>query len=100
MHYTKFADALTAISVKYLGLTIINSNVHQHSVLANKVLDDIMNANRLIHNTGASKFKKRLMIIRNHIFGGWKYRELYEKSAFIETMKMVLAFFIERKPQI
>lgn len=100
MHYTKFADALTAISVKYLGLTIINSKIHQHSVLADKVLDDIMNANRLIHNTGASKFKKRLMIIRNHIFGGWKYRELYEKSAFIETMKMVLAFFIERKPQI
>lgn len=100
MHYTKFADALTAISVKYLGLTITNSEIHQHSDLADKVLDDIMNSNRSIHNTGASKFKKRLMIIRNHIIGGWKYRELYEKSVFVDTMRMILAFFIERNPKI
>lgn len=100
MHYTKFVDALTAISVKHLGLTITNSEIHQHSDLADKVLDDIMNSNRSIHNTGASKFKKRLMIIRNRMFGGWKYRELYEKSAFVDTMKMVIAFFIERNPKI
>lgn len=100
MHYTKFADALTAISVKHLGLTITNSEIHQHSDLADKVLDDIINSSHSVHNTGASKFKKRLMIIRNRMLGGWKYRELYEKSAFVDTMKMVLAFFIERKPKI
>jgi len=100
MHYTKFADALTAISVKHLGLIITNPAIHQQSDLADKVLDDVINGNRSIHNTNASKFKKRLMIIRNHIFGGWKYRELYEKSAFVETMKMIFAFFTERKPKI
>ncbi|MBO7261340.1 MAG: nucleotidyltransferase family protein [Alistipes sp.] len=100
MHYTKFVDALTAISVKHLGLIITNSEIHQHSDLADKVLDDILNSNHSIHNTGASKFRKRLMIIRNKLFGGWKYRELYEKSAIIDTMQMVLAFFIERKPKI
>lgn len=100
MHYTKFADAITAISVKYLGLTITNNEIHQYSDLADKVLGDIMNSDRYIHNTGASKFKKRLLVIRNRMFGSWKYRELYEKSAFIDTMKMVLAFFIERKPKI
>ncbi len=100
MRYTKFVDALTAISVKHLGLVITNNAIHQHSDLADKVLDDIMNSNRSIHNTKSSTFKKRLMIIRNHILGGWKYRELYEKSAFVETMKMVCAFFIERKPKI
>lgn len=100
MHYTKFVDALTAISVKHLGLIITNSEIHQQSDLADKVLDDILNSNHSIHNTGASKFRKRLMIIRNKLFGGWKYRELYEKSAIIDTMQMVLAFFIERKPKI
>ncbi len=100
MHYTKFVDALTAISVKHLGLIITNSEIHQQSDLADKVLDDILNSNHSIHNTGASKFRKRLMIIRNKLFGGWKYRKLYEKSAIIDTMQMVLAFFIERKPKI
>lgn len=100
MHMTRFADALTAISVKHLGLIITNSEIHQQSDFADKVLDDILNSNHSIHNTGASKFRKRLMIIRNKLFGGWKYRELYEKSAIIDTMQMVLAFFIERKPKI
>lgn len=100
LHYTKFADAITVISIKHLGLIITNQAIHQQSELADKVLDDVINGNRSINNTDASKFMKRLMIIRNHLFGGWKYRELYEKSAFVETMKMVLAFFTDRKPKI
>ena len=100
MHYTKFVDALTAISTEYFGLNIKNPLIHTQSDLRDKVLEDIMFGNRSIHNTNASKFKKRLMIIRNRLFGGWKYSELYEKSAVIDTMQMVLAFFFERKPRI
>lgn len=100
MHYTKFVDALTAISTEYLGLKIKNPLIHTQSDLRDKVLEDVLFGERSIHNTSASKFRKRLMIIRNRLFGGWKYSELYEKSAIIDTMQMVLAFFIERKPKI
>lgn len=100
MHYTKFVDALTAISIKHFGLTITNGAIHQHSEFADKVLDDIMNSDSSIHNIQDSKFKRRLMIIRNRLFGGWKYRELYEKSAAIDTIQMVWAFFTERNPKI
>ena len=100
MHYTKFVDALTAISVKYLGLEISNPLIHTHSDLRDKVLEDVLYSKNSIHNTGASKWKKRMMIIRNKLLGSWKYRELYEKSAFVDTLQMVLAFFVERKPKI
>lgn len=100
LHYTKFVDALTAISIKYLGLNICNPHIHTDSPLRDKVLRDVLFSERSIHNTKASKFKKRMMIIRNKLFGGWKYRELYEKSAFIDTMQTILAFFIERKPKL
>lgn len=100
MHYTKFVDALTAISVEYLGLVVKNPLIRTQSDLRDKVLEDVLFGERSIHNTSTSKFKKRLMIIRNRLFGGWKYSELYEKSAIIDTMQMVLAFFIERKPKI
>lgn len=100
MHYTKFADALTAISIKYFGLTITNIDIHQHSDIADKVLNDIIHCNSSIAKTHSSKFRKRLNIIRKRMFGGWKYSELYERSAFIDTMQMVLAFFTERKPKI
>ena len=100
MHYTKFVDALTTISVEYLGLEISNPLIHTHSDLRDKVLEDVLYSKNSIHNTGASKSKKRMMIIRNKLLGSWKYRELYEKSAFVDTLQMVLAFFVERKPKI
>lgn len=100
LHYTKFVDALTAISIKYLGLNICNPHIHTDSPLRDKVLRDVLFSERSIHNTKASKFKKRMMIIRNKLFGGWKYRELYEKSAFIDTLQMVTAFITERKPRL
>jgi hypothetical protein len=100
MHFTKFADALTAIAVEDLGIEITNPAIHTHSDLKDKVLNDILYSNNAVHNTKASKFKKRMMIIRNRLLGGWKYSELYEKSAFIDTLEMVVAFFIERKPKI
>ena len=92
--------SLRYLCISLILLTITNEAIHQHSELAEKVLDDIMNSNRSIHNTKASKLKKRLMIIRNHISGGWKYSELYEKSAIIDTMQMVWAFFTERNPKL
>ena len=100
LHYTKFVDALTAISIKYLGLNICNPHIHTDSPLRDKVLRDVLFSERSIHNTKASKLKKRMMIIRNKLFGGWKYRELYEKSAFIDTLQMVTAFITERKPKL
>lgn len=100
MHYTKFVDALTAIATEYLGLEVKNPAIRTHSALRDRVLEDVLFGERSIHNTGASKFKKRMMIIRNRLFGGWKYRELYNKSAVIDTIQMVWAFFVERKPRI
>lgn len=100
MHYTKFADALTAIAVEYFGLKIKNRQIHTHSALRDKVLEDVLHGKHSIHNANASKFRKRLIIIHNRLLGGWKYNELYEKSAIIDTVQMILAFFIERKPKI
>ncbi|MBO5671703.1 MAG: nucleotidyltransferase family protein [Alistipes sp.] len=100
MHYTKFADAMTAIAVDYIGVEISNKAIHTKSILRDRVLEDILFSNQAINNIKASKFTKRLMIIRNRMFGGWKYRELYEKSALWDTIQMVAAFFIERKPRI
>lgn len=100
MHYTKFVDAVTAIATEYLGLEVTNPAIRTHSDLRDKVLEDVLFGERSIHNTGASKFKKRMMIMRNKLLGGWKYRELYERSAVIDTIQMVWSFFVERKPKI
>lgn len=100
LHYTKFVDALTAISIEYFGLTVSNPMIHTQSALRDKVLDDVLYVNHSINNRRGSKLRKRLLVLRNRLFGGWKYRELYEKSAVVDTMQMVFSFFTERTPKI
>ena len=100
MHFTKFADAMTAIAVDKLGIEISNPDIRTSSKLRDKVLDDILYSEKRVSGTKGSKFTKRLKIIRNRLLGGWKYKELYERSAFVDTMQMVVAFFIERNPKI
>lgn len=100
MHFSKFADALTAISIKYLGITITNGQVRLNSSLADRVLEDILYGDKSVHNSNASKHRKRMMIIRNRLSGGWKYSEVYERSALLDTLQLISAFFIERTPKL
>ena len=100
MHFSKFADALTTISIKYLGITITNDQVRLNSSLADRVLEDILYGDKSVHNSNASKHRKRMMIIRNRLSGGWKYSEVYERSALLDTLHLISAFFIERTPKL
>lgn len=100
MHYTKFAEVMTAIAVEYLGLEITNPVVRYHSTLTKRVIEDVMHSNRSIHNIKASKAKKRMLIIRSRLFGGWRYRDIYEKSAFMDTLSMITSFIVERNPKL
>lgn len=100
MRYTKFVDAITAIATEYLGLVVTNPQIRTHSNMRDKVLEDVLYGELSIHNTKASKFQKRLMIIKARMLGNWKYRELCNTSAFVDLLQTITAFFIERKPKI
>ena len=100
MHYTKFVDVLTAISVEYFGLEVSNPMIHTHSELRDKVLADALRANRSADSRRATKLRKRLLLLRNRIAGSWKWREVYEKSVVADTAQMIFSFFAERQPKI
>ncbi len=100
MHYTQFADALTAICVKYLGINISNHEIHTQSPFSEKVLEDILYQSHSLFNGRTSNMLIRLKLIRSRLFGGWKYRELYKKSALSEILEMGISFLIERKPHL
>lgn len=100
MHYTKFAEIMTAIAVEYLGVDITNPAIRSKSPLTKRVIKDIMHSNRSIHNLKISKTKERMLIIRSRLFGGWRYRDIYERSAFMDTLSMITSFIFERKPKL
>ncbi len=100
MHMTRFADALTAISVKYFGLEITNPAIHTTSPYADRVLEDTLFKSEGIHNKGYSAWKARWMLIKNKFAFGWKYHKIYQKSVLIELMRSAFAFLFEKNPKL
>lgn len=100
MHMTRFADALTAISVKYFGLEITNPAIHTTSPYADRVLEDTLFKSEGLFNKGYSAWKSRFVQVRNKFSYTWKYHKIYKKSVLIELMRSVFAFLFEKNPKL
>lgn len=100
MHLTRFADAMTAISVEHLGLQITNPAIHTTSPYAERILRDTIENSEGLFNKGYSSWKARFMQIRNRLSFAWKYHKIYQKSLIVELSKSVFAFLFERHPKL
>ena len=100
MHLTRFADAMTAISVEHLGLQITNNAIHTSSPYAERILRDTIENSNGIHNKGYSAWKSRFMQVRNRLSFAWKYHKIYQKSLLVELTKSLFAFIFERHPKL
>jgi hypothetical protein len=96
----RFADAMTAIAVRHLGLKITNPAIVFSSEFADRVLDDIIYKNGSLFNKGLSPWRARIKLALNKLSFGWKYHKIYQKSAIVETLRSTTAFFLEKNPKI
>lgn len=100
MHMTRFADALTTISVDHLGLQITNPAIHTSSPYAERILNDMINNSEGLFNKGYSSWKSRFMQIKNKLSFAWKYHKIYQKSLLLELSKSIFAFIFEKHPKL
>lgn len=100
MHMTRFADALTAISVKYMGLEITNPAIHTTSPFADRILEDTLFKSDGLFNKGYSAWKSRFMQVRNKFSYTWKYHKIYQKSVILELIRSAFAFLFEKNPKL
>lgn len=100
MHMTRFADALTAISVEHFGLQITNPAIHTTSPYAERVLEDTLYKSNGVFNKGYSPWKARFVQVKNKFAFGWKYHKIYQKSVLVELLKSGWAFCFERTPKL
>lgn len=100
MHMTRFADALTAISVQHFGLEITNPAIHTTSPYAERVLRDTLYESDGLFNKGYSAWKSRFVQVKNKLTSGWKYHKIYQKSILCELTKNVFAFLFEKNPKL
>lgn len=81
-HFRRFADAMTAISVEYLGIRIENSGVTKKSPYVEKILRSTLYDDDYIYNAGESIWKSRWHVIRSLFKYRWKYEEIYQECVF------------------
>lgn len=99
-HLRRFADALTAISVKYLGLRVTSPAVVTESPYAVRILDSILDDDSSVFNRGKGKWWSRTKMLSNVFQYRWKYREIYQKGYFGEMMRLVAGFVFDRNPKV
>lgn len=100
MHMARFADALTAISVKHFGLEITNPAIHTTSPYADRILEDTLFKSEGLFNKGYSAWKSRFMQVRNKFSYTWKYHKIYQKSILCELFRSGFAFLFEKNPKL
>lgn len=100
MHMTRFANALTAISVEYFGLQITNPAIQTSSPYAKRVLEDTLFKSEGVYNKGYSAWTSRLKLVQNKFSYTWKYHKIYQKSVVWELAKNVWGFIFEKNPKL
>lgn len=79
-HFRRFADAMTAICVEYLGIIIENTDITKDSPYMEKILSSTLYDDDYIYNAGETIWKSRWHVIRNLFKYRWRYEEIYQES--------------------
>ncbi|MBE6186783.1 MAG: hypothetical protein E7142_05500 [Rikenellaceae bacterium] len=99
LHYTKFADALTSISMQYFGLKLHNRDIRYETVHCDSIIDDMF-YEESIFNKGYGVCKSRIISITNRLKSLWKFKRIYQRSAVVVIFEQVKCFLFDRKPSI
>ena len=100
MHFSRFADAMTALSVKYLGLKVTAAGLRDESRYAGAVLEDILHPGAKSGKEGGSTLIMRLNLALGAFRSLWKYHRIYRKSAFLEVFTMTAGLLFDRNPRL
>ena len=99
LHYTRFANTLTYIATRYLGLEIVNAQIKQEDKYCEPILNDIFQSNS-VFNKGYDIWQSRLVSIKNRLLSLWKFHKIYRQSALKTIMIQVWGFLFDRKPKL
>ena len=100
MHFSRFANAMTTLAVKYLGLTVTADGLSAESEYAELILDDMLHPVVKSQTKRQSSLRMRFGLVRGAFHSLWKYHKIYQKSAFIHIAGLGLGLLCEKNPKI
>ena len=87
-----FVDCSTVLAVKVLGLKITNPNIVVESPYAERVLDSIINDDDAVFSQKISKWKTRLLLVRNLFASKWKYGAFSSQGIVAKFITLVWGY--------
>lgn len=81
-HLRRFADAITAICVTYIGVQINNPLITTDSPYAEKILHSAFYDDDYIYGAGGSRWGGRWHLVKSLFKYRWKYKEVYQQSVW------------------
>lgn len=81
-HLKRFADSMTTIAVKYLGIKMLTPDIVHESPYADKVLQSALYDEDYVFGSGKGNWYNRFHLIRNMFHYRWKYEEIYQTSVW------------------
>lgn len=95
-HLRRFADAMTAIAVKYLGIEVIGKRLEViESPYAEKILHNALYEDDYVFSSGENSWKNRWHIVKNLFKYRWKYEEIYQQSVWKQLWWYVSGFMFK-----
>lgn len=81
-HLRRFAEAITTICVKYLGIQVSKSVLATDSPYAEKILHCMLYDDDYIYGTGETSWGGRWHLVKNLFKYRWKFEEIYQQSVW------------------
>ena len=94
-HLRRFADAMTAIVVKYLGVKILDPVVVYDSPYADKIMKSALYDEDYVFGSGKGSWYNRWHLVRNMFHYRWKYEEIYQTSVWKQLWWYVTGFIFK-----
>lgn len=96
---TAFADAMTVLAVRRLGLRL-NAWPCPTSAHADRLLEDMLDGSRTVFARKGSPCIRRMRLLRNLLGSGWRYRTFCGRSMAGESLRILWGYLTDRHPTL
>ncbi len=100
MHFSRFANAMTGLAVKYLGLRLTADGLSAESEYADLILEDMLHPVIKSQSKGQSSLRMRFDLVRDASRSLWKYHKIYQKSALLYVAGLGFGLLCEKNPKV
>ena len=88
-----FVDCTTAIAVKVFGVEVENSAIVVENPYSERVLSSIICDDTAVFSQGLSKWRTRLLLVRNLFAARWKYKAFSNQNILTKLISLAWGFF-------